>query len=368
MALVKARDIKEDSGSIVFNFKDVAAEAQAMLDAARAEAKRIVDKARAETIERREEVYADAERKGFEQGKKKGYADAFEPARKEGYDKGYAEAFDNVKKRFENHMHEPLNDIKRVLDYFDKNKKQLLWEAEQSFVILAVKLAEKVIQRNIEINPEMVKDTVASALETVNQTTNVVIRVSPEDISIIEELKGELEYVLGRFDTVKFHPDINIRRGGCIVLTERGKVDARIEVQIERIARDILESDSDLDCGDEDIQQRIEQVVLSENITNDSSQEGPDISDIDNVIGNNNGTQQSESIADVEHVVTEEDVLENEDQEVPHLEESQNSQVEEIDNAADSVESDEPQPQSGKDQATELRKQMENNTDSDKQE
>ena len=63
MALVKARDIKEDVGSIVFSFKDVAAEAQAMLDAARAEAKRIVDKARAETLERREEVYAAAKKK-----------------------------------------------------------------------------------------------------------------------------------------------------------------------------------------------------------------------------------------------------------------------------------------------------------------
>ena len=299
----------------------------------------------------------------MEQGLKKGYEDAFEPARKDGYDKGYVEAFDNVKNRFEQHIHEPLEDLKNILGYFDQYKKELLWEAEQSFVLLAVKLAEKIVQRNIEISPEMVKNTVASALETVSQTTNISIRVSPDDISIIEELKGELEYVLGRFDSVRFQPDVNIQRGGCLVLTERGKVDAQIEVQLERIARDILETNSSLNIGDEDLQQRIKQAALSADATIDTGEQGDIesqnlVDDIDDPVKE----QTNERISESENNIIEEPGLQVSQEVEPQV--SQADGMDMTDKSQNTV----SQPEPKIDQAAELRKQMKDNIESDNQE
>ena len=362
MTLVKARDIKEDSGSIVFDFKDVAAEAQAMLDAARAEAKRIIEKAKTETQNKQEEVFAEAEKKGMEHGRKKGYEDAYEPARKKGYETGYAEALEKVKEHFELHIHEPLQNLNIVLDYFDLNKKRLIWEAEQSFVLLAVKLAEKVIFRNIELNPEMIKDTVIAALDTVSQTTNVVVRVSPEDISIIEELKGDLDYVLGRFDSVKFQPDANVSRGGCVVLTERGKVDSQIEVQLQRIARDILETNTSLDIGEEDLQQRIGQAIKDSVIPeNPIESEGSVIQELADDISNTGEIEEQSDTAEVDDSQALAD-----DPQVQIGQELIQS-TEDIEDIADTSESDDSQSEPKRDQATELRKQMENNDQQENQ-
>lgn len=251
MTVVKARDFKQEQRGIVFDFKDIASEANTMLEAARAESKRILDEARKKTELEREKIYKQAYDEGYSLGQKKGYDDAYSPAQKKGYDAGYAQALAEVKERFELHINEPLEDTRAILEYFDSNKKRLLWQAEQSFVVLAIKLAEKVIRQKIELHPELVKDTVRAALETVARTTNVVIRVSPDDISIIEDLKGSLSDILGRFTSVSITPDETINRGGCVLQTERGKVDARIEKQIDRIARDILEPGAVLEIEDE---------------------------------------------------------------------------------------------------------------------
>ena len=251
MTVVKARDLKKDESSVVFSFRDIATEANDMLEAARAECKRIVENAKKETEKNREIIFKEAHAKGYESGQKKGYEDAYAPAEKKGYDTGHAKALQDIKQRFEMHINEPLQDTKAIIEYFETNKKQLLWQAEQSFVVLAVKLAEKVIRREIELQPELVKDTVRMALETVSKTTNVVIRVSPQDISIIEDLKSSLSDLLGRFTSVSITPDESVSRGGCIVQSERGRVDARIETQIDRIARDILEPGACLDIEEE---------------------------------------------------------------------------------------------------------------------
>ena len=377
MTVVKARDIKQDSGSIVFNFKDVAVEAQSMLDAARAEAKRIVDKARDETQHRREEVFAAAEKEGYAQGSKKGYEDAFEPAKKDGYEKGYAQALEDIKSKFEEHIDEPLKDLSDILNYFEENKTRLIWEAEQSFALLSIKLAEKVIHRNIELHPEMIKDSVAAALDTVSQTSNIAIRVSPDDISVIEELKGELDYILGRFKSVKFQPDINISRGGCLVLTERGKVDARIEVQLERIARDILETEDKLDIGLEDEQLRfvraakdagvyLDEVAETKSepvsetaVEQEVSEEAAAPLQVEDTVETSMPEIKEESAEDV----IADDSIADEISEVAPIEQP----AENVDAAVENKEN-ETQPEPKRDQATELRKQMENNNETDNQE
>ncbi len=261
MTVVKARDLQKDQKGVVFSFRDIAAEGQAMLDAARAESKRIIEQAKIQTSKNQEKIYKEAYEKGLELGRQKGYEEAFAPAEKKGYDQGYATALAEVKEKFDDHIAEPLADLKRIIEYFEANKKQLIWQAEQSFVVLAVKLAEKIIRREIEVDPELICKSVRAALEVVAHTTNVVVKVSPSDVSVIEDLKGSLNDVLGRFESVSIKPDESVEKGGCIVQTERGRVDARIETQLARIARDILEPGAVLDIDQQQDTQEIDKLI-----------------------------------------------------------------------------------------------------------
>lgn len=252
MSVVKARDAKNEASSIVFDFKDIAAEASAMLDAARKESKRIIETANKEITQKQNKIFSEAREKGYAEGKQKGYEDAYSPAEKKGYDDGYAKAFEDVRQRFEHLMEKPFEDVKKIMDYFESGKRQLMWEAEQSFVVLAVKLAEKLIRERLEVDRSLVARTLRAALETVAETTNVVIRLNPDDIKIIEDLKGSLSDVLGRFESIELRADESVSCGGCIVQNKRGKVDARIETQLQRLSHEIIEPGACLEIADEE--------------------------------------------------------------------------------------------------------------------
>ncbi len=342
MTVVKARDLKKEQRGIVFDFKDIAAEAKDMLESAKAECKRLREEADKEIAQKREKVYKEAYDKGYELGQKKGYDDAYGPAEKKGYDDGHAKALEEIKQRFEMHIDEPLADTKKIIEYFDSNKTRLLWEAEQSFVVLAIKLAEKVVRREIELRPEIISETVRGALETVARTTNVVIKVSPEDISIIEDLKGSLSDILGRFSSVTITPDETISRGGCVVLTERGRVDARIETQIDRIARDILEPGACLEIEEQ------EESLPVDKLIGETSQQEQEPEAIEEVI------EETEKELPQEAVVQEQPELE--------VEEPVEEAVTEMPESAEDV-SQELEPETPIDQAESLRQQMKEQSD-----
>jgi type III secretion system HrpE/YscL family protein len=110
-------------------------------------------------------------------------------------------------------------------------------EAESELRSLAVRISEKILGRELKLSPDAVEDVVAQALEHAGEPRDVVVRLNPADLEAVERGKPRLLERVRSARAVSLRGDDAVPRGGCVVETELGIVDARLSTQLEAIER-----------------------------------------------------------------------------------------------------------------------------------
>ncbi|MBX3205570.1 MAG: hypothetical protein KF764_10915 [Labilithrix sp.] len=103
-------------------------------------------------------------------------------------------------------------------------------------VELAVLLAERLVGEALRVEPARIAELAASALHEARGARRVRIDASPDDVAALYEALG----ALGQSADVQ--PDPTLRRGSLVVHTDLGRVDARLEPQLARLAAALREA------------------------------------------------------------------------------------------------------------------------------
>jgi flagellar assembly protein FliH len=110
---------------------------------------------------------------------------------------------------------------------------------------LAMRLAEKIVRRELTIDSSVVTDIVAEAMETLYKLGDeIVVFLNPADAALVREFAPES--LDGK--SWKVVEDAGLLPGGCQVKTPTSFVDASVEKQIEEVFSTLLNScDRELD-------------------------------------------------------------------------------------------------------------------------
>lgn len=109
--------------------------------------------------------------------------------------------------------------------------------AEPELRVLAVRIAQKILGRELSLRPEMVADVVHEALKLAGEPGGLTVRVHPDDLPAVERGRTRLLERCRAGAVCTFRADPAIGRGGCMVETELGIVDARLSTQLDAIER-----------------------------------------------------------------------------------------------------------------------------------
>jgi flagellar biosynthesis/type III secretory pathway protein FliH len=110
-------------------------------------------------------------------------------------------------------------------------------DAEPELRALAVKIAEKILGREMSLDPSAVGDVAAEALRAAGEPDQLVIRAHPDDVAALERERPRLMERMRDARAVTVHADAEVERGGCVLETPLGLVDARLSTQLAAIAR-----------------------------------------------------------------------------------------------------------------------------------
>lgn len=107
-------------------------------------------------------------------------------------------------------------------------------ETEQSLLELAFEIACKLVD-GLPLDRERVEASVKSALSAVSEATQIHVHLHPEDLQVLRKHGSELLAEDSGARTIRFVGDTTIGRGGSLVRTEFGIIDAQPEARRARV-------------------------------------------------------------------------------------------------------------------------------------
>jgi type III secretion protein L len=141
------------------------------------------------------------------------------------------EAAEMKEKATEEGFQKGLEQFNEKLFWFDRELKALRVELQNQILPLALKAARKIVASELKTNPEAIVDIVIQALAPVLQSKQITILVNKHDKEILEADKPELRAILEQVESFSILDRPDISRGGCIIETESGIINATIENQ-----------------------------------------------------------------------------------------------------------------------------------------
>jgi flagellar assembly protein FliH len=111
--------------------------------------------------------------------------------------------------------------------------RQACRDVEADLVQLALAVARKIVDREVSLGPEAVTRIIRQALSRVEHAGRIVIKLNPTDLELLADIKPRLLSGLPEGGRAAFEADEGIARGGCLIETDVGEVDARIERQFQ---------------------------------------------------------------------------------------------------------------------------------------
>lgn len=221
----KADEILKHAEDAAFNeVKTQTDNSQILKQQAQAEAEEILQNARAEA----EKIKAQAEAERDE-------------IKKSAYDSGYAEGQEKGFKTGADEITRLIDRTHKILEGVMFRREEILNETEQQIVDLVILMSKKVVKIISENQKSVVMANVLQALKKVKGRGDVTIRVNLADVKLttehIQDFIKQVENVKG----ITVVEDSTVDKGGCVVETDFGAIDARIQSQLSELESKILE-------------------------------------------------------------------------------------------------------------------------------
>lgn len=206
-------EVKRQTDQAQIIKSDAEQAASKIIEDAKLEAERIIQEANVE----KENIKATAHQDGY----------------KEGHEQGYLEGQNEVNRLVER--------VHKIVESVMVRREEILCETEQQIVELVLLMTRKVVKIISENQKTVVLSNVLAALKKIRTRGNITLRVNTEDLKLttahVDEFIKRIENVNG----ISVIEDSSVDRGGCIVETDFGAIDARISSQLAELESKIME-------------------------------------------------------------------------------------------------------------------------------
>ena len=249
-----ADDLKREAEAFKRNWEN---EKQQMIDEAKGEADRIIKEAEqrafeevqkktedsrrekqeaeqeAERLTREAQQEADQMRQEAENQVSKIRDDAYN----EGFNAGHEEGYNSGKPEVERLVEQLHHIIDRTLE----KRAEIIEESETQLINLVLMITKKVVKVISENQKNVVINNVIQALRKLKSRGEVLIKVNLEDVELTTDHVKDFMRMVDNVQSVTVVEDSTVDKGGCIIETDFGEIDARISSQLQEIEEKIIE-------------------------------------------------------------------------------------------------------------------------------
>lgn len=129
----------------------------------------------------------------------------------------------------------------KIIDSVQDKRQEILDNTEQQIVDLVILMTRKVVKIMSDNQKSVIMANVVQALKKVKGRGDVTLRVNLSDIKLTTEHVQDFIREVENIKNISIVEDSSVEKGGCIVETDFGAVDARIASQLSELETKILE-------------------------------------------------------------------------------------------------------------------------------
>ncbi len=188
--------------------EDAATDAQHILGDARESALGLVEDAQRRVAE----IESEAKDAGFEQGQGDGRAAA------------------------QAEMDEMLETMRGLVEMARVERHKIIEGAEPELVRLSVAIAERILNQHVALDAGAVLEMTRSAITRLVNRETVTVRVNPADIETMRHNRERL-MAMNDIDNMRVIEDQRVDRGGVVIETDAGTIDAKVSTQLREVRR-----------------------------------------------------------------------------------------------------------------------------------
>jgi flagellar assembly protein FliH len=155
------------------------------------------------------------------------YKKGYEAGREEGYKEGQAEVMRLIDR------------LGTIVSTAVDIRDDIIRSSEKLMTDMILMISRKVIKDEIVERREVVINNIKEAIQRVKDRDRIDIRVNFADLDMTTAHKDELIRMMDSLKKVNIYEDNRVDRGGCIIETDVGAIDARISTQLDAVEESI---------------------------------------------------------------------------------------------------------------------------------
>ncbi|GEM_PF-1440285 len=169
---------------------------------------------------------------------KEDFKDKLARLEKEAYEKGFEQGQRDGLALEKRKMEEVRKQMEEMFVSLRDLKPRIYLESEGELLRLAMLISRKVIGEEIKIDRGVIENTMKSAMKFISDKRKVRIILNPDDMDEVKKMLPDISMITkgGHF---QLSEDKAIGRGGCILETGFGKINACIEDQLSNLEKEI---------------------------------------------------------------------------------------------------------------------------------
>lgn len=131
---------------------------------------------------------------------------------------------------------EPVTrDLARTIDEIGKLRHVIMHRSERELVRLAVAMAERIVKREVSMNPEVLVTMARAAIDRLGENITATIQLHPTDYDAITAGRE-----MPANSSIELVADPTIPRGGCLVRSPFGVIDAGVDSQMRELMKGLF--------------------------------------------------------------------------------------------------------------------------------
>lgn len=161
--------------------------------------------------------------------------DFVKQAEENGFNAGYQQGLIQAEAALRQEYDEMLSEARAILEQSYALKQQVIQESEPFLIELSTSISEKIIGRQLTLSPEWTVDLIQKVLSRRKETGTITLCVAPHQFAYIQDAREELLTSIDSQAELQIIPDSSVFDHGCVIRSNFGSIDARIDTQLKEI-------------------------------------------------------------------------------------------------------------------------------------